>query len=149
MRGIVGGQQQVGFGQVLQVDKAVGGSDAGGDAGAVLHRLCPVQRPGAGRQPGGTGLGAALVAVIFCRSPHAQTIGPGFRSINARRGRPPGIGVPVGGLIPLGQRAHRLTEQGRQRGKHIAEQPRDAQRHVDAGTVKQGNRQDFHPRHPV
>jgi SAM-dependent methyltransferase len=101
MRRIIGGQQKVGLGKVLQVDKAVGCGHAGGDTGLVLHRLCPVQRPGAGRQPGGTGPGAALVAVIFRCRPHAQTVGSRFRAINARRRRPSGIGVPVRRFIPL------------------------------------------------
>ena len=35
MRGIIGGEQQVGLGQVLDVDEGIGGGDAVADAGGI------------------------------------------------------------------------------------------------------------------
>ncbi len=47
MRGIVGGEQEIGFRQVLKMDKGVGGNEPRLDAGAiVLHPAIRRERPG-------------------------------------------------------------------------------------------------------
>ena len=89
-------------------------------------------RAGLGTEDAPTGLASGRV---FVQSRLQQRF-----TFGANLGRQ---GVEVVGFVQRGDRLHGGVEQADQIGKGIAEETRDAQRHVDAGAVEQTQRQDF------
>ena len=106
-----------------------------------------IQRPFRAFQPRLACCSTAGVGVVLSRVAHRQPVEAGFRAIHA--GGAQGVGIVSGRFVALGKGRRGGFKHLRQTGKHIAEQARHAQGHVDAGTVQQRQWQNFKARHPV
>ena len=134
MRGIVGGQQQVGFGQVLHVDEGVGRPHPRlqrrrGRGGCRRPRRWPRPRrrsqasPAARRAPSREGLRRCA----HRRGHSARAAG------RTRAGAAARIGVVLGRLVARGQAPRPPASNScASAGKDVAEQAGHPQRHVDA-----------------
>ncbi len=141
MRGIVGGEQKIGFRQVLDVHESIGGCEPRLDAGAIrLHRAVRGERPGRCRQPGFAGGIARLGREGIGDRRQADAVLSGTRREHARGAV--AIGILVALILARRERLGGGLEQLRKAGEDIAEQARHAQRDVDAGAAELGRRDD-------
>ena len=103
VRGVVRGEEEVGFGQVLDVDEGIGGGDAVADAGGVEAVLAPFPI-GVDRVAGGGELRLAGGQARFRRVglggiAHAQAVAAGFGAVDARGDWLADERVPIGRFV--------------------------------------------------
>ncbi len=120
MRGIIGGQQQVAFGQVVEMDKGLRPRHPRGDPVRIAP-VAIVERGGRGGEPALPRLDPRRFVVTRIRV-QPDAIAPRRGAIDAR-GSLSDKRVPVRRFVARGQRPHRLSEQCDQMRKGVAEQP--------------------------
>ena len=134
--------------------------------GAVVLLAVGVAAPLA---KGARQVGVFLPGAAVDQALQAGAVGAGFGPVNAVAGAAPGLPgfeaarferarlrldaradrIHLGRLVQIGKRLYRRIEKPHHVAEGVAEEPRYAQRHIDAGAIEEAHRQNLEIAHPA
>ena len=113
MKSVIGRQQQIRFGQILNMYKSICFGDLLFDRIGSVGAIWTVQRVGAGGQPRIASRCARLICVGIAKGAHCQAVIPRCRAKDAREFVFADIWIPIRAFAARPQALNGLRKQGR------------------------------------